>query len=145
MGMDVTYFLAASDAEAAKILETSRADALGLEHVGTFFDPAVLGASLVVELTGCDPVAAMSEGIEEPFAATEDYQVLVARTGERFRSALAGATDEELVAACQAWSQAPEWGGGVSADELSDAVPPVAALARRATAEDRPLYVFMMV
>lgn len=150
MGVLYDYFSAPNDEEAAKALTVeggpgapdSGYDAVALKGI----DPIVQLGTLEALLTATP----YDDVIDDPrsgtmLAASEEYDQLVVTLSGSLVSALAAADDDGLAQVAVPWSQADEFGGGVSPDDLTPVLRDLAALARRAESSGSLVYCWVCV
>lgn len=143
MGVLCDYFAAASDGEAAAVIDATGGPGAGSLH-GNGIDPVVQMGTLEELLTGRD-FEEILDGDGEVIADRDGGQRLVVRLSTDVTEALAGASDERLAEVAVPWSQTEEFWGEGDPDVLAGFLRDLAALARDARGRGQRLYCMVVI
>lgn len=144
--MLITYFIAATDEEAARTLEwvggpADPDEGEALPAVDADFEPSVQLGGLFELLVGEEA----AEFEDDLIAMGDDGERTVTRLDDEARDLLAETSREDLDRVAPQWAGIEEFFGLADADGLADQADRLAALARQALAEGRGLYCWIVV
>lgn len=145
--MLITYFIAATDEEAARTLEwvggpADPDEGEALPAVDADFEPSVQLGALFELLVGEEEAAEFEDDL---IAMGDDGERTVTRLDDEARDLLAETGREHLDRVAPQWAGIEEFFGMADPEGLADQADRLAALARQARAEGRGLYCWAVV
>ena len=146
MSVTTHYFVAASEAEAAAVIDKGPAGQPGIAHVAEWsgIDPVVMLGTLEELITGVTFEELLAAGQTKSIAQRDGGMLLVLPVRPGLLEALATSDDGGLAAYAVQWSQTDELEGS-DPDDLAEVISELAALARSARETGGGVYCWISV